>query len=386
MSFGAIITTGDDNMPLADELAQWLTEVRVEQELSKSTKFAVRFEDDLCGDRPAVEGASEIAANRMLAVLVPSGNQTLCLVRGRITMVKSASQLGGPGSWVEVHGESRKVEMDRETVQASWEGEEGMIVESVLSGYDFTPDVANVQAKTYTATEQLNQRGTDLAFLEKIASENGVEFWITYEVDPPTPFSSGHTVNEAAHFRISPEVPEANPFDIGEFSLSPEDANAPSFRINVPRDDCPNVTAFDVTVDTERPNRATGAAIDAESGETTQSDTTADPATTGEGRTLDAVDGVTRTIVTSGPGGSEDQSRRDEAALREASWFVEASVSTSAHLLKGRVVEPHDIINVEGAGWRFSIPYQVKTVTHVINAADHMMDVKLRSNIIGERS
>lgn len=386
MSFGAIITSGDDNLPLPENLAQWLSEARVEQELSKPTKFAVRFEDDLCGDKPAVEGAPEIAANRMLAILVPSGNQKICLVRGRITMVKSASQLGGPGSWVEVHGESRKVEMDRESVQASWEGQEGMIVESVLSRYDFTPDVGNVQTKTYTATEQLNQRGTDLALLDKIASENGVDFWLSYEVETPNPLTGAYTVNETAHFRISPTVPESSPFDIGEFSLSPDDAVAPSFRINVPRDQCPNVTAFNVTVDTERPNRALGAAIDADSGETAQSDTTADLAATGAGLTLEAIDGVTRTIVTSGPGGSEDQSRRDEAALREASWFVEATVSTSAHLLRGRVIVTHEIINVEGAGWRFSIPYQVKSVTHVVNAADHMMDVKLRSNVIGERS
>ncbi|WP_118136104.1 hypothetical protein [Oceanicella sp. SM1341] len=388
MGFGAIITTGDDNLPLPDSLAQWLAEVRVEEELSRPTKFALRFEDDLCGDRPAVEGRPEIAANAMVSVLVPDGNALACLVRGRITRVESTARVGGVGSSLTAHGESRKVEMDRETVQATWEGQEAQIVTSILQGYGFEPKVADVTTRTYTAAEQLNQRGTDLALLDKIAGENGVEFWLSYKVSPPPPLppGAGYGIEETAHFRISPEVPSDTPFDIGEFSLTPLDADAPSLRVSVPGDDCPNVNLFRARVESERPNRAVGAAIDAASGETGRTDTSADPATVAEGRTLDALDGVTRTIVTSGPGDDADQSRRDAAALREASWFVEATVSTSAQLLKGRVIRTHQVVNARGAGPRFSIPYQAKTVTHVITAADHMMDMTLRSNVIGEEA
>lgn len=386
MGFGAIITTGDDNRPLSDAVAQWLAEVRVEEELSKPTKFALRFEDDLCGDKPAVEGQAELAANTMISVLVPDGNALACLVRGRITNVESTSRVGGVGSALTAHGESRKVEMDRETVQATWEGEEAQIVTSILQGYDFETDIADVQSKTYTQAEQLNQRGTDLALLDKIAGENGVDFWITCKVTPPPPppFGAGYEIEEVAHFRISPEVPSEEPFDIDEFTLTPLDADAPTLRVSVPGENCPNVNVFRTKVDNERPNRAVGAAIDAATGETSETDTTADPSTVTEGRTLDAIDGVTRTIVTSGPGDDADQSRRDEAALREASWFVEATVSTSAQLLTQRIIRTHQIVNVEGAGKRFSIPFQAKTVTHVINAADHMMDMTLRSNVIGE--
>ena len=386
MSFGATVTSGETNRPLPAELSIWLTEVRVEEEIGKNSKFAIRFEDDICDGTFAVDGRAEIAANQMLAVLVPSGNQSICLVRGRVTKLKTSSQLGGPGSWVEAHGESRLVEMDRETVQASWEGPEADIVRSVLTGgsYQFEANIANVQSKTYTAQELLNQRGTDLAFLNKIAGENGVDFWISYETASPDPVSGAYDITETAHFRISPEVPEDEPFDIGEFSLLPGDSELPAFRINVPQDQCPNVTAFDVSVDNERPNQASGATVDAETGETVETTNTPDPATTTDGQTLEAVDGVTRTIVVSGPGDAADQSRRNDAALRTASWFVEATVSTSSHLLRSFVIQPYNIINVEGAGTRYSIPFQVKAVTHVINAADHMMDVKLRSNILGE--
>jgi len=47
----------------------------------------------------------------------------------------------------------------------------------------------------------------------------------------------------------------------------------------------------------------------------------------------------------------------------------------------GAVLKPHDVVPVEGIGSELSGPYQVTSVTHVINAADHFMDIKLRSNI-----
>ncbi|MEM7291524.1 MAG: hypothetical protein AAF412_14325, partial [Pseudomonadota bacterium] len=103
MSFVPEILIGDSNQPLPPEVSQWLVEVRVEQELSKTPKFAVRFEDDLCGDAPAVHGRAEIAANSMLTIMVANGNEKVCLVRGRVVRVKNSMQLGGSGSWVEAH-------------------------------------------------------------------------------------------------------------------------------------------------------------------------------------------------------------------------------------------------------------------------------------------
>lgn len=382
MPFGASILFGDDNAPLPDALSQWLAEVRVEQELNKPTRFAVRFEDDLCGDAPAVQGRPEIAANTMLSVLVPSGSRSICLVRGRITRLKSSMQLGGPGSWVEAHGEGRQVEMDRNTVQANWAGPEASIVESILRSYDFNPDIANVEGRNWTDSEPLNQRGSDLAFLDKIASENGVDFWIDYDVGDPNLLTGLQEISETAHFRISPPVSDALPFSIGEFSLIPT-ADAPTLRVNVAGNRCPNVNAFAAEIDSERPNSARSQGVDTAAGETDRASSQSDPDTQGEGPTITAIDGVTRQIAVTGPGGGEDQRRRQEAALRAASWFVEATVSTSAHML-GAVLTPHQIVRVEGAGATWSIPYQVKSVLHVVNGADHLMDVKLRSNFLGQ--
>jgi 1-aminocyclopropane-1-carboxylate deaminase/D-cysteine desulfhydrase-like pyridoxal-dependent ACC family enzyme len=81
-------------------------------------------------------------------------------------------------------------------------------------------------------------------------------------------------------------------------------------------------------------------------------------------------------------GGQEVLNARAESALTEAGWFVEATASTTAHMLGG-VLVPHDVVQVEGLGPVDSGPYQVKSVTHVIKATEHLMDLELRRNAIG---
>ena len=114
MGFGAYITSGSDFKPLASDVKSWLVEVRVEMELSKPTKFALRFEDDICDGNFAVQGHPQLVANQKLGVFVQDENEALdCLVYGPITEVKASAVLGGAGSWVEILCEDRRVEMAR---------------------------------------------------------------------------------------------------------------------------------------------------------------------------------------------------------------------------------------------------------------------------------
>src|SRR5437763_1449519 len=94
MGFGAIITSGKDDTVLGDELMKWLSEARVEQELSAPTRFAIRFEDDTCEGAFQVLNAAEIKPNTVLGILAQSGNRLVCLARGPITQVRFAVTLG----------------------------------------------------------------------------------------------------------------------------------------------------------------------------------------------------------------------------------------------------------------------------------------------------
>ena len=90
---------------MGDDVLRWLVEARVEQELSKPTVFSIRFEDDLCEGEPAVARRAELQSNAVIGIFVKAHDAFECLVHGPITRVRTASMMGGPGSWVEIRGE-----------------------------------------------------------------------------------------------------------------------------------------------------------------------------------------------------------------------------------------------------------------------------------------
>jgi hypothetical protein len=377
VGFGAIITSDDQNTPLSDDLLKWLVETRVEQELSAPTRFAIRFEDDTCEGSLQVLKAKEIKPNTVMAILAPDGNKLACLVRGRVTQVRFAVMLGVAGSWVEIRGEDRRIEMDRDCVHKAWRGLASDAANAILKDYHFTPDVEATK-KLYSDREHtLNQRDTDLAFLERIARENGYEFWIEYGVKdsastPGTPIGIGET----AKLRASPprNAGPAPPI------LLASPTNTPPLRVNVPPDQCPNVTSFQVDTDVERAHSADGAAINPCTVRLERTQVLNPQPGLDNGPTLPRINDVTRRLSITTAGGVDELQPKQEAALVEAGWFVEATASTTAHML-GALVKPHDVVPVEGIGVELSGPYQVTAVTHVINAADHFMDITLRSNI-----
>jgi hypothetical protein len=377
VGFGAIITSGDHDTVLGDELMKWLVEVRVEQELSAPTRFALRFEDDSCEGGFEVLKAKEIKPNTVLGILAQSGNRLVCLVRGPVTQVRFAVTLGGAGSWVEVHGEDRRVEMNRLCVQAVYSGLASDATEKILNAYHFTPKVEATKKQYSDKSHTLNQRGTDLALLEQIARENGFELWIEYgDIDKPD-VKPGTSLDISEIANLQPSPPR-NAGLAPPILLAPP--NSPSLRVNVPPNECPNVTSFQIDTDTERANSAGGIAVNPRTGQLERTQVINPQPGLDSGPTLKQIDGVKRTICVTSAGGADELQAKQEAALVEAGWFVEATASTTAHML-GRVVKPHDVVPVQGVGTELSGPYQVKAVTHVINAADHFMDIKLRSNI-----
>ena len=88
MGFGVYITTGTSLKRLSTEISNWLVEVRVEMELSKPARFALRFEDDICAETSAVFGSEELKKDEKLGLFVIDENDALdCLVYGPVTEV-----------------------------------------------------------------------------------------------------------------------------------------------------------------------------------------------------------------------------------------------------------------------------------------------------------
>jgi len=303
MGFGAIITSGDHDTVLGDELIKWLVEARVEQELSAPTRFALRFEDDSCEGSFEVLKAKDIKLNTVMAIVAPSGNKLVCLVRGRVTRVRFAVMLGAAGSWVEIHGEDRRVEMDRLCVQAVWNRVlASEAAEKVLRAYGFNDPAVEPTKKQYSDKDHtLNQRGSDLAFTEQIARENGYEFWIEYgDVDKPDT-KAGTDLHILEKAKLQPSPPRSAGRAPPILLATP---NIPSLRVNVPPDDCPNVTSFQIDTDTERANSAGGLAVNPRTGKLERTQVVSPEPGLDNGPTLKQIDGVTRTVCVTSAGGN----------------------------------------------------------------------------------
>jgi hypothetical protein len=377
MGFGAILTTGDDFVPLAEEVMRWIVEVRVEQELSKPTIYAVRFEDDLCEGNPVVAGRKELQASRVLGIFVKSGDGYECLVHGPITRLRTASMVGGTGSWVEVRGEDRRVEMDRIGVQATYTGKASEAAERIISAYGYDTGCEETRKEYSDGQNALNQRGTDLAFLEDIARRNNLELWLSYATSgSPDSFSVTTTVN----VRSSPPRTSAPGLSLPPLPPVLQASGDAVLRVQPPPDKCASVTRFDTRVDFERPGAARGFAQAAGDGVSAEQTThPADPPL-GEGRSgIRAVDGVERTALAPPVTDPDEHYLAQEALLTEAAWFVQVDCSATLELL-GFPPQPHQVVDVQYAGDRLSGPYQVMKATHIINPADAFVDFKLRAN------
>lgn len=378
MGFGLEITSGDDRTPLQDGLMNRLVEVRVEMELSKPTRFALRFDDDLCGDEPVFDDVPELAANRRLGVFALVGDAVECLVYGPVTQMKSAAVLGGPGSWVEVHGEDRRAEMGRVGVQATYSGRASDAVALILRAHEFEPSTQQTLIQYDTDKNQLAQRATDLAFVEDLARRNNMELWISYQASR-APLAGTIDLTETANFRTSP--PRAQPGDVPQIpalTAPPERV----LKVNPPRGDCPTVSRFEAKVNHEKPAAARGFAMTGSEDQAVveqivKSTEPVDPAK------VVPIEGVKREVIPPPAANEQEAFLAKEAIVNEQSWFVEVDCSTTLKQADF-VVRPHQVVQVAHAGDRLSGGYQVMKALHVVTSTDHFIDAVLRANGLGQ--
>lgn len=395
--------TGQDMM-LPQSVLQYIVEARVEQELSKPYRFAVRFEEDICGAFFENSTLERLQPGQTIAIIVKEDSEPdgTCLIRGPITKVKTSIVTGGAGSWYEIHGEDNRHLLDITEMSAAYEGTASDQVAEAFRRLPFTVATGNIEQTiiTYTEEDPLQQSGTDLTFLNKVARENNLEFWIEYD-RVPGPFNDGTVlpITEKWHFRSSPRRPGAVMFgepDLGGVALSSfvnSDLSIPlltgggphPLQVNAVNDgDCINTLNFTLDVDAERASAAFFSEVDSSTGQLRTSETFSPQPPTDDANSSPPQEPprIFRHEAVAEPVGSvEEQRLQAEAALTEKSWFVRATCSTARHLFD-RVLFPHQLVNVAGAGSMHSGTYQVSDVTHVIRPTAHMMDLKLRRNTI----
>ena len=384
MTIGVIVAAGEGNELFSDALLGCIAEVRVEQFLDKPTEFGIRFEEDIAGGQPRLLRSAELQAGKMITIAAPAVDGFKCLVRGPVTDANSTIKLGGAGSSFDIRGQDRRVELDRRVTQLVWEGRGSDCATAILAHYGFEPRVENTTRVYDERTGTLNQQGTDLAFLRRIMKRNNLCFWLTYrcELSGLDLFRRRLRVAEIANFRSSPDRGAKKTLAAANVLKLAGDA-IPTLRVNVDPSQCQNVSNFEIDTSAERPTAHTGNALSQRDVEIRRTSTVdVQPTIDTDGLGLSTVGPKNRQIFVSSPGDDQELAPRAQAALTDAGWFQTAKASTTAHMLGG-VLAPHDVIRVEGLGARHGGAYQVKSVTHVINGADHKMDIRLRRNSMG---
>jgi hypothetical protein len=374
MLHGLQITIGERYTPLVADKDQWLVEARVEMELSKATRFALRFEDDICEGKHEIFDADIFTQHIRVALFAVVGNSIECLVSGPITKIKSSSVLGGQGSWVEVHGEDRRSEMNRTGIQATYEGLASAIVAKILTGYKFKPSTQDTLIKHDKQKLQLTQSGTDLAFIEDVARRNNMEFWIDYKVNSAK--TGAALVEETANFRTSPHRSQTG--DTPALPVLSVDLDRILF-VHPPGDRCTNITKFDTRIDFEKPTAAFGFTLDDAKERKLIDQLVKDPPSVGGDRVGPFSGAVERKMISPPESSKEEAFLAKDALVNESSWFVEADCSATLDQVDF-IARPHQIVTVSHAGPGLSGPYQVMKATHVITATDHLMDFTLRAN------
>ena len=343
----AIAVDGTPNKELAD--AAW---VEVYERMGEMTSYRIRYDIDISeGDFPLLVD-QRVGAGSELSVIAPLDGKNNYLVKGPVTGQQIHLEHGGASSFVEVSGCDTSIAMDRETKTILWSDvTDSDAVTTILGQHGYVPDVESTAAGHFETKHTLVQRDTDLQFVQRLARRNGFLFWITCDEEGI----------ETAHFRRAPL--EGEP--AGELIIN--------LQSNT-------LETVDITWDVERPTSVVAGQLDLNDKSDIDGAVSASPLTSLGAQTLNAIAADQRSIHLVTPvDDAGDLQSRGEAVLIESNWFIRAKCQTTTNALKA-LVRAHTIINLRGAGTRFSGNYLVAGVRHTIDAAQHRMDLELIRN------
>jgi hypothetical protein len=403
MSFGALILVQDKPnsdvfVPLEGFYKDAITEVRVEQHLDKQTSFAIRFQEDFANTEEIETIQRYFAKSRGMAICVPEAvpdaaipPKLVCLVRGQVENQQFDITIGGSGSSFEIRGQDTRTLINRVVKTRRASGASDVVITKLVkpcaNEVDVGPSIKNYFKKKIVH----RYSGSELDAVNDFAKKCNFSFWLTYELEDQG--DGAQLIKVIANVKSSPDRHEKEktkaPTDLSDLGLIPGDATA-QLRILGTQEACETVANFSVSIDSEVFVTALSSGQDIDFGgeDETEATTQADDLNSGENASkigstepsaLDWGEPKPRSVKVSRRGDPEIAKWLAYAAATEASWYVKAEALTSMHMIK-QALAPHDIVEVVGGGCGIAGKYQVSDVTHVINPAEHWMELKLRSN------
>jgi phage protein D len=348
MGLGIAIAVNDQ---VEAELAE-AVQVEVYERLGYAATYRIRYDMDISeGDIPLLTD-SRLQSGSMLSILVPVENTPECLVKGPVHNQRIHLAHGGASSWLEVVGSDTTVMMDRETRTTQWEDlRDSDVITTILGNYGYVPDVESTDAGHYSDKHSLVQRDSDYRFVQRLARRNGCLFWVT----------SNEVGIETAHFK-QPSLDSPTEVEL---------------LINVENS---NIDHFDIAWDVERPTSVTSKQLDLNSLDDIDGENSDYPLTPLGNDGLTDIVSDTQSVHLNAPvDDTGDLRARTDALLLEAGWFIKAQCETNLDAAGG-LIRAHTLVDVRGAGQRFSGSYFAAGVRHIIDPAMHRMEISLLRN------
>lgn len=328
--------------------------VQVTEAVGASTTFSLFYDFHIEDGDLSLLKESRLGPEAEIAVRVADGDAAAVLVRGPVTRQRISVVTGGEGSVLEVVGADVTVELAREHKVHVWPTtSDAAAITELLAAAGLVPQVKLPSNVVHVETKNsLVQREPDLHLIRRLARRNGCWLWLEYDPIAAIPTA-----------RV--ERPPVDQPATVQFHLASGQRNIDQVLIE-----------WDVerVVATAAANRDVFGATDMDGAvERSPLGGLADQAL------ADIVKKSRKARLSVPVDDAGDLVVRSEAALIEDGWFVRATLSVAARVLK-RVVRAPSVVELHGAGSRHSGKYLVSRVVHRIDDDDHWMDVTLIRN------
>jgi phage protein D len=292
-----------------------------------------------------------------LGGLTSGGNEGLEPVfDGYITAVHVSLEGQSYGGNIEVSGMDTSILMSLEEKITTWKNlADSDIVQQILSNYGVQVQVDSTPTVHQENDTTIVQRGTDIQFVRDLAQRNGVEFYFE------TAKESGNVI---AYFRAPQLTGTPQPDLAMQFG---EESNLRSFSARLSGQRPLNVKTQQLDVKANSPNTA-------QSNDTQLTKLGDKDANTLIGGPLESLvipkEAQAQMLVLGPPTSDATELHTLVQAVRdEASWLIVAQGEINSDAYQ-RVLRPHRLVLVKGAGTPYSGKYYVTSVVHELRGVE----------------
>jgi phage protein D len=348
-----------DGAPATPELLSAMVQLEIEDHADMADmlrmQISVAVRDDGAGWSFVDDDLFKRLAN--IAVKIRIGNDSVALIDAYVIEVQTNFSNDPGSSVLEVIAMDPTVLMSLEEKVRPWpDMADADIASSIFGEYGFSTDVEQTSPSREEVKHTTIQRGTDIAFLKKLAERNGFECFV--ETD-----SSGAAA--VGHFH-KPKLDESSQGVLTVNQGAATNVNQFQGRFDMLKPTTVSVTGLDIEGQEDQPAESDAASLD---------DLGAKPALAPEER---------RKVLVSRTGLSDtgELQALTQAMVDKSSWAItgEGELNTSSY---GGLLRAKRPVLVRGAGRTFSGSYYVERVHHGFTPEGYVQRFSLRRNALG---